>query len=425
MNILFLSHYFPPEVNAPASRTYEHCREWVKQGHNVTVITCFPNHPNGIIYQGYKNKLVEKEVVDGINVIRVWSYLAANEGFAQRIINYVSFMLMAILFCFKSIKPDVVTSTSPQFFCGLAGFFVSRLRGAKWIFEVRDLWPESIVAVGAMKKGMAIRFLYWLELFCYRRADAIVSVTDSFKDYIVGRGIPGEKIHIIKNGVSLEVYDIADTDEVKEKVAKFESDYGLGGKFVAAYVGTHGMAHSLETILEAAVISKDNKDVIYLLVGDGAERERLVSLRDQYGLQDNVVMVKQLPKSMMPIVWRVADVSLVHLRNSPTFKTVIPSKIFESLAMKKPVLLGVEGESAELLSKSGGGVCFKPEAADQLAEIVCRLAGQPAEVAELGIAGRQFVLTNYNRVALAHDYLELFKTLSDCDEPLTDYSREK
>lgn len=408
MNILFLSHYFPPEVNAPASRTYEHCREWVKQGNQVTVITCFPNHPNGVVYKGYKNRLYQKETVDGIQVIRLWTYLAANEGFAQRILNYLSFMVMAVLLCFKAPKADVVVSTSPQFFCGLAGYFVSFFKRAKWVLEIRDLWPESIVAVGAMKKGLMIRLLYRLELFCYRAADAIVAVTDSFKDYMVKRGIDPEKIRVIKNGVSLDIYDINDTPEILAKVDQFKAEYQLNDKFVAAYVGTHGMAHHLETLLQAAKLIKDCPNIVFLLVGDGAERENLLKLRKDLGVESQVVMVKQLPKAMMPVVWRASKVSIVHLRKSPTFESVIPSKIFESLAMKKPILHGVQGESAVLVNKSQGGICFEPESAAQLAQAVKDLYLNPQRLTEMSEAGREFVLEHYNRTKLAEDFLALF-----------------
>ncbi|MCG8672705.1 MAG: glycosyltransferase family 4 protein [Pseudomonadales bacterium] len=411
MNIIFLSHYFPPEVNAPASRTYEHCKEWAKQGHNVTVITCFPNHPNGVIYKGYKNRLFQRENIDGINVIRIWSYLAANEGFSQRILNYLSFMLMSILLCFKTPKADVVASTSPQFFCGMAGYFVSKLKAAKWVLEIRDLWPESIVAVGAMKKGFVIRLLYWLELFCYRKAHTIVSVTDSFKDYMINKGIDSEKIHVIKNGVSLDLYDLGESQERAEQVAAFRKEHELEGKFVASYVGTHGMAHHLETILKAAQRTATHENIVYLLVGDGAERERLCSLREEYGVTHNVRMIKQLPKSMMPIVLMATDVSLVHLKKSPTFKTVIPSKIFESLAMKRPILLGVEGESAALIEKSKGGICFEPESDESLADALLELSSKPEKMIQMREAGRRFVVENYNRVDLAKDYTQLFSAL--------------
>ena len=206
MRILFLSHYFPPEVNAPASRTFEHCREWVRQGHEVTVVTCAPNHPRGVVYDGYRNRLWQREERDGIRVVRLWTYLAANEGFAKRTLNYVSYMISALLAAPWLPRADVVVTSSPQFFNGLAGYFVSRLKRAPWALEIRDLWPESILSVGAIKNARIIGALEWLARFAYRKADVIVPVTDAFKRYMVERGVPAEKIHVIKNGVDLDFY---------------------------------------------------------------------------------------------------------------------------------------------------------------------------------------------------------------------------
>lgn len=411
MNIVFLCHYFPPEVNAPASRTYEHCREWVKQGHQVTVITSFPNHPYGKIYPGYKRSLSSKESIDGIQVLRVWTWLAANEGFSSRIINYISYMIMAIVLCGRTAKADVVVSTSPQFFCGLAGFFVSRLKRAKWILEIRDLWPESIVAVGAMRQGIVVKSLYWLEKFCYNRADRIVAVTDAFKRYMIGKGIAADKIHIIKNGVCLERYTRDTSPEAQALLRNFIDEYDLDNKFVAAYVGTHGMAHHLETLVQSAELTRDREDIVYLLVGEGAEREALITLRNSLDLHKTVKLTGQLPKEVMPIVWQAADVAITHLRKSPTFESVIPSKIFESMAMSKPLLHGVSGESAELVHASGGGVCFTSESQQELAQLLVELADDPQRCIELGANGQKFVSEHFNRETLAKRFLTHIKEL--------------
>jgi glycosyltransferase involved in cell wall biosynthesis len=246
MQIMFFTHYYPPEVNAPASRTSEYCREWARLGHEVTVITSAPNHPKGVIYEGYENKLFQTETIDGVRVVRVWTYLAANEGFARRTINYVSYMVTAALAALRLPRPDVYVSTSPQFFCGLAGMIAATLRRRPWVLEIRDLWPESIVTVGAMRRGIAVRVLEWLERTAYRNADRIVALTDSFVPHIASRCQGTQKIDVIKNGVDLTLFKRgADPDAVKR-------EFGLEGRFIAAYVGTHGMAHGLDTLLDAA-----------------------------------------------------------------------------------------------------------------------------------------------------------------------------
>jgi len=313
MKILFFTHYFPPEVNAPASRTHEHCKEWVKNGHEVTVITCVPNHPQGQVYPGYKNKLYQREVIDGIHVIRLWTYITANEGFIKRTLNYVSYLFSVILYIPFLPKHDVFISTSPQFFCGLAGYFVKLFRRKIWIIEIRDLWPESIVAVGAITNKLIIRILMYLEMLVYRKSDHIVPVTDTFKSYMLNKGIPKEKITVIKNGVDLSFYkpdSIEKTDEYGDK---------LVNRFVASYVGTHGMAHHLETILEAAEILSYRDDIVFLMVGHGAEKDKLLKLKENKNL-NNVIMLGQQSKGKMPLIWALSDVSLVLLKKSDLFK---------------------------------------------------------------------------------------------------------
>jgi glycosyltransferase involved in cell wall biosynthesis len=398
MNILVLSHYYPPEVNAPASRISENARAWVSAGHRVTIITCAPNHPAGKLYHGYRNKLFQRETLDGVDVIRLWTYLAANEGFAPRIANYLSYFLSILVWMWRFPKSDIIISTSPQFFCGLAGLLFKRRR-RPWVLEIRDLWPESIVAVGAMKRGLAIRTLEWLEGFAYRRADLIVSVTDSFVPHIRARR-PNGPIAVIKNGVDLDLFDPGDQQAAHD----FRKEHGLEGKFVAAYVGTHGMAHGLDIVIEARELLSARHDIALLLVGGGAERERLCATRDQRGLT-NLVMLDQQPKTMMPAIWGATDASMVLLRRLDTFKTVIPSKMFEAMAMGCPIILGVEGEAKALVEASGAGLAITPENGRELADAIAALADDPARAAGLGNEGRSFVKAHFDRNRLATTYL--------------------
>jgi glycosyltransferase involved in cell wall biosynthesis len=206
MHILFLTDNFPPETNAPASRTYEHSKRWVRAGHKVTVVTGAPNFPSGKIHTGYSNALWRREAMDGIDVVRVWTYITANEGFLKRTLDYVSFMVAAILASPFLPRPDIVVGTSPQFFTPCAALVVSWWRRCPFVFELRDLWPDSIVAVGAMRETLAIRLLRKLEYFLYRRAARIVSVTNSFKRVLSANGIDPEKIAVVPNGVDLDAY---------------------------------------------------------------------------------------------------------------------------------------------------------------------------------------------------------------------------
>jgi glycosyltransferase involved in cell wall biosynthesis len=405
MRILFFTHYYPPEVNAPASRTSEHCRAWVQAGAQVTVVTCAPNHPNGKVYPGFSNKLWQAETRDGVKVVRLWTWLAANEGFLPRILNFTSYMVMAILALPFLPKADVIVTTSPQFFCGLVGFFARAVKRAPWVLEIRDLWPESIVAVGAMKKGAAIRFLEWLEGFAYRQADAIVSLTQGFIPHIAARRGGADKIAVFMNGADLSAFTKSgDGDDVKRK-------YGLEGKFVAAYVGTHGMAHGLDTILEAAALVKDDPRFAFLTAGGGAEEARLKAKREEMKL-DNVVMLGQRPKAEMPALWSATDASLILLKRSDTFKTVYPSKMSEAMAMQCPVILGVEGEAKDVLEAAGAGIAITPESAEELAVAVRRLADDPALCAAYGKAGRAYADENLDRAKVAARFLDLLKDVA-------------
>ncbi len=401
MHVLFLTDNFPPEVNAPASRTFEHCREWVKAGHTVTVVTCAPNFPKGKVFDGYRNKLWQTETVEGIRVIRVWSYITANEGFLRRVLDYQSYMLSAIVASVFVRKVDLIIGTSPQFFTACAAYVVSRYKFRPYIFELRDLWPESIKAVGAMKNERAIRFLEWIEMFLYRKAAKVVSVTRSFKDILVRRGIDGGKIEVITNGVDISQF------KPRPKDPELTAKLGMTGKFVAGYIGTHGLAHGLETLLEAAERLR-GQDFVFLFLGDGARKEALKQMAAEKKL-DNVVFIDSVSKADVARYWSLLDVSVIHLKKTDLFTTVIPSKLFESMGMGLPVLHGVEGESADIVREEGAGIPFEPENADELCAALQRLKSNPDELDEFRarcLKGAQ----NYDRTNLA---LRMMKILEN------------
>ncbi len=269
MHILFLTDNFAPETNAPASRTHEHTKRWVAAGHRVTVVTTAPNFPAGKIFEGYRNRLWQRETIDGVEVIRLWTYIAANKGFLRRTLDYVSFMVAAILATPFLPRPDVIVATSPQFFTPCAAYVMAFLKRRPWVFELRDLWPDSILAVGAMKETGLIRALRRLEYFLYRKATRIVSVTNSFREVLSGNGIDASKIAVVQNGADLEAYLPG------ERPARLVEKFSCQGKFVAAYVGTIGLAHGLGTMLDAAEILRGRDDIAFVLVGAGAQGEDL------------------------------------------------------------------------------------------------------------------------------------------------------
>ena len=401
MHILFLTDNFPPEVNAPASRTHEHCRQWVAAGEQVTVITCSPNFPKGRVFDGYRNRLWQQETIDGIRVIRVWSYITANEGFVKRVLDYTSYMLTAFIASLFVRRVDIVVGTSPQFFTAVAAWAVGAVKRIPFVFELRDIWPESIKAVGAMKESAAIRWLEKLELFLYRRAALIVSVTHSFRETLMRRGIDGAKIEVITNGVDLSRFS------PRPKDAALEAELGFAGCFVAGYIGTHGMAHALETLLAAMAALQqrpEGQSIRLLLLGDGARKADLEAEAARLGL-GNVRFVGTVPKEQVARYWSLLDVSVIHLRQTELFTTVIPSKLFECMGMGIPVLHGVDGESARIVEREGAGIVFEPENAAQLVDGLLRLKSDTEllnrfRAASLAAAG------HYDRSELALRMLE-------------------
>lgn len=368
MHILFLTDNFPPEGNAPATRTYEHAIRWVKAGHKVTVVTCVPNFPEGKVFEGYKNIWYQTHELDGINVVRVKTFITANEGFVKRILDYMSFMVTGFFAGLFQKKPDVIVATSPQFFCACAGWALSAVRRKPFVFELRDIWPASITAVGAMKDSFAICVLEKIELFLYRRADSIVSVTHAFKQELIERGVDGKKIDVVLNGVDLTKYEPS-----REKDANLSVQYGLNGKFVAGYIGTHGMAHGLEHIVAVAERLQDYDDIRIVFAGGGAARQKVVNLVEKKQLK-NVVLIDRQPKDMMPKLWSICDVSLVPLVNKALFKTVIPSKIFECMGMGIPTVMSVpDGEATQLVRETASGLVVEPENVQHIADAVLKL----------------------------------------------------
>jgi len=397
MHILFLSHYFPPEVNAPATRTYEHCRRWVKAGHRVTVITCTPNCPSGVVFEGYQNRWLQKETVDGIQVVRVWTYLSPNKGFLKRIANYLSYLLSASLCAVTVRGVDVIVATTPQFFCGWAGVICGCLRRRPFLLEVRDIWPESIVTVGAIKSARIRRVLEWLELRMYAAAQRIVTVGNGYRDRLLDRGVPAEKIAVVPNGV--DTTQFVPRPHFSASRNRVTGD----GRFVCTYVGTVGMAHGLDVVLRAAqkLKSAGRCNVEFRIVGDGADRGALQNEAKSRRL-DNVVFTGLVPKARMPEVIADSDACLVHLKKAELFETVIPSKIFEIMAMNVPIIMGVRGQAQEIVLSPSAGVAMTPEDEDSLIAGIDAIGADRAAFRQ----GRRYVAEHFDRDVLAARMLD-------------------
>lgn len=353
MTILFLTDNFPPEYNAPATRTFEHCKEWVKGGHKVIVITCFPNFPKGQVYLGYKNKLYQREVMEGIDVIRVWTFIAPNKGTFKRTLDYLSYALMSFI-AGLFVKCDVIVATSPQFFTAVSGCALSIFKRKKWIMEVRDIWPESISAVNAIQTNAVIRFLEKLEIYLYKKAEHIVVVTDSFKINLQEKKVRPSKISVVKNGVNLEAFLVG--TQIREEI---RSKLNLSEKFIVGYIGTHGLAHGLDFIIESISKIKDQQ-FHFLFIGDGAVKSSLLNQTRALQLT-NVTFLDPITKEEVPKYLSAIDCALVPLKKTDTFEGVIPSKIFETAAAGIPILIGVNGEARTIVEDYNAGLYFEPE----------------------------------------------------------------
>lgn len=411
MRIAYVSQYFPPEVGAPAARVHEFAREWVRLGHDVTVLTGFPHHPTGVKARRDRGVLTRRERVDGIDVVRSYVYATKNKGTVRRMASYASFMAsaMAVGAC-RLGRPDVVIATSPQLLTAAAGYFLARLLRTPFVFEVRDLWPETILAIDAMDDNFVVRQLKALARFLYQRCDRIVTVGEGYRQQIhEGYGIDLTKMAIIHNGIDTDLFVPGPRDN------SIRDEYGWGNRFVAMYLGTHGMCHGLGRVLEAAEQLRHRSDILFAFVGEGAEKAELETRASALGLR-NVQFIDQQPKHRVPLFYAACDVGLVTLRDTPLFQEVLPSKIFEYLGMERSIILSVDGEARRLVEAAGGGRFVPPENVDALVQAVEFAADHPDTLPKMGRSGRQYVLEHYDRAALARRYLDVLA--ETCGQPL-------
>ncbi len=405
MDILFLSDNFPPERNAAASRIYERARYWIEWGHQVTIITCAPNFPEGKLFPGYKNKLYQSEIMDGIRIVRVKTFISANKGFFLRILDYVSYTLPAIIAGLLQKRPDMIVANSPTPFVALAGLIVAKLRKKPFVLEVSDLWPASITGVGAMREGFAIRCLEKLELFLYRHAQAIIVLTSSFKENLIARAVDKHKIHIVINGVdSSRYYPRVRNNELAKRYDIKPDDFVIG------YIGTHGMAHALENVLYSAEQLLGVNNLCFIFVGAGASREKLMQISKEKSLT-NVRFIPSQPKEYIPEFWALCNMALVHLKNSPVFADVIPSKIFEAMGMGKSIIIAApKGEASTLIEEEKIGIGVPPENPSALTEVIRLYQGNPQLVEELSRNSHE-AAAKYTRERQAKKFLSIMNDL--------------
>jgi colanic acid biosynthesis glycosyl transferase WcaI len=414
VKILYLSQYYPPEMGAPAARASELAHHWSVAGHDVSVLTGFPNHPTGVVPDQWRprlRRLVYRDQVGGVTVYRTWLWPLPNRKAHERMRNYASFCISAALRGLTLPRPDVVVASSPQLLVGLSGWWISFTRQVPLVFEVRDLWPESLVAVGAGRENSLLHIaLSKIAKFLYDRSELIVVVTSAFKEHLIRRWrVPAEKIAVIENGVETELFKplpSTATDALRREL-------GVESKFLVCYVGTMGMAHGLETLLDAAAILKhENSNVLFLLVGEGAEKERIKALAESRDLS-NVKFLDQQPRERIPTLISASDACLVLLKKTDVFKTVIPTKMLEFMSCERPVILAVEGQAMQIIEEAGAGIAIEPENSGSLIQAIMHLSSNPELRKTLGQKGRAYIVEKFSRSSTAERYLAVLSALID------------
>ena len=397
LRVVLLTHYFPPEVGAPQARLFELVRRAAAAGHTVTVVTGLPNYPTGVIPPEYHGGSRREEALEGVRVVRTWVYATPNRGFLRRILNHLSFALSS-LGALRRVGPtDVIFVESPPLFTGLAALVYTRMKRAPYIFNVSDIWPQSAVELGALRNPLAIRLAEMLERHLYRRAARVSVVTPGMLERLAARGVPRGKLVLLTNGVDTDVFHPARAN------TKLARSLGFDERKIFLYAGTHGMAQGLETLLEAARQTRDPQ-VVYVLVGEGAEKEAL--MKEAEGMT-NVRFLPNQSRAVMPDLLSLAYATIIPLRRLDLFKSALPSKMFESMATSRPIVASLWGEAADLIENAGCGLVVPPQDPLALRDAVERLAAAPQLARELGDKGRKYVAAHFDRRVIATRFFDL------------------
>ena len=407
MRILYFTQYYPPEVGATQTRAHEMSAFLTEQGHYVTVITEMPNHPSGVIPPTYRGRLSERRLENGIDVLRLWVWASPEKNFKSRMRFYLSYMgIAALAGALIRGKYDLVYATSPPLFVGAAGLVAAAVRRIPFVFEVRDLWPESAVALGELSGKHAIAAAEALERLLYRQAARVVAVTQGIYDRLSERRVQCEKLALVPNGANTEHFHFS-----AEGGAAVRTQLGLQDKFVVMYAGIHGIAQGLETLLEAASLLHDSQDIRFVFVGEGPRKAAIAQRLAALNLQ-NVNMLPEIPSSKMPSYLSAADCTIVPLRDQPLFSGALPSKMFESWACERPIVLSVAGEAQHVLEQANAGIACRPEDPAEMARAIRTLHDDRAAAEEMGKRGRAYVLAHYSRHAQAQALEQILKTVT-------------
>jgi glycosyltransferase involved in cell wall biosynthesis len=410
MRVLFLTQYYPPEIGAAQQRLASWACALRRAGNVVTVLTALPNYPTGKIFEHYRGRAMMEEEVAGIRVIRAWVYATKSKRFVPRVLSYVSFTVTAsVLGMCRAGAQDWVVVEMPPLFLGIAGLLLSKLKRAKLILNVSDLWPESAVALGVLRNRLVIRLAELLERFLYRRATLITGQTQGIVDGIRARCPEGVPVWLIPNGADVEAFLTTSQGDPSSGIRK---EFGLEGKFVVGYAGLHGLAQGLETLIQSARILADHKDVVFAFFGDGPEKERLIRLSDELHLT-NVRFYPPQPSARMPEVYSLLDVAVVALKAHPLFEGALPSKMFEAMAAGVPIVVAIKGEAEALTEQAEAGICVEPENPQAMAQAILRLYANPILRRRMGANGQRYVKQYCDRTEIARKFEQLLSQFDD------------
>jgi len=394
MKILFLTQYFPPETGAAQNRLSDLASRLAEAEHSVTVLTALPSYPTGRIFDGYRGRLWMNENRNGVKVVRTWVYTTSQKGFVPRMLNYLCFSIVAFLAGLATARrADLVFVESPPLFVGVTGYLLSRLKRAKFVLNISDLWPESAIVLGMLRNRRLIKLATLVEKGLYRRAALVTGQTQGIVSSIQSR-VSGTRVVLLTNGIAPEFP--AKVENARRERNRLRQEFGFGENFVVAYAGVHGLAQGLDSIVQAAKTLSSHKEIQFVFFGDGPEKPHLRSIVAESGLT-NVSFLPPVMISRMPEVLAAIDVAIVPLKNDPLFRGALPSKLFEAIGAGVPVVAAVDGEARRLVQESGGGLAVEPENPDELAEAILLLHRDPGLRQKLSAHGRTYVEMNYNR----------------------------
>jgi colanic acid biosynthesis glycosyl transferase WcaI len=404
-NILFVTPYYPPEIGAAQTRISETAVRLVKRGHRVTVLTTLPNYPLGKVFPDYRDRSRRREVRDGVEIVRVWSFISPKKGFLHRILSYLSFGCLSPFLAGRAVgKPDVILVESPPLFDAIGGRLLAWMKRCPYVFIVADIWPESAIQLGVLHNRLLIRLSEWLEWSTYRRAGAVWAVTAGIRQTLMQRGLPEKNVFLLPNGVDTEKFQ-------PRSQAEARAELGWEAGFTVLYAGTIGLAQGLKTMLDAAEQLREYPDIRLVLVGEGVAKPELMAEAQRRHLT-NVTFFSSQPHDRMPLILSAADACLVPLRKLPLFEGALPSKLYETMACARPMLLAVDGEARHLIVEQAGAALYvEPENASALAQAVLQLRDQPALARQLGQRGREFVKAHFDRDKLVAALDERLQTL--------------